>query len=244
MVNMCQRRKVVHNSQAYDYGYNRSVSTNSPNCTLSDDKKTQLLDSFSSLESRIEFVCNITSSHIANCVKCKTPKAKKVIEIMADSGASGCFTHTKSDLSEFEVLDDKDLVVKTASKTNSLRITGRGAIMITHKITHKGKSRSVTTQLYPVYYLPGLLTRLISIGQLLNSGLELRGSSSLLSFTATACNSIWPMMQCKPHSLGQNLHWLSARLTSKHSLLALSLVHTIDYDIMHRRFAHPSKDVL
>ena len=51
-------------------------------------------------------------------------------------------------------------------------------------------------------------------------------------------------MQCKPHSLGQNLYWLGARLTSKHSLLALSLVHTIDHNIMHRRCAHPSKDVL
>ena len=136
-------------SQAYDYGYNRSVSTNSPNCTLSDDKKTQLLDSSSSLESRIEFVCNITSSHAANCVKCKTPKAQNVMEIMADSGTSSCFTHTKSDLSESEVLNNKDLVVKTASKTNPLRITGKAAIIM-HKVTHKGKSCSVTTQLYPV----------------------------------------------------------------------------------------------
>ena len=113
-----------------------------------------------------------------------------------------------------------------------------------HEVTHKGKRHSVTTHLYPVYDLPGLSIRLISVGHLLNSGFELRGSSSLLSFTAVACNSIWPLMQSKPHSLGQNLYWLSARLTSKHSLLALSLVHTIDYDIMHRCFAHPSKDVL
>ena len=86
--------------------------------------------------------------------------------------------------------------------------------------------------------------RIMSIGQLLNSGLELRGSSSLLMFSATACNTIWPSLQCKPHSPGQNLYWLSARLTSKHTILALSLVHTIDYNIMHRHFAHPSKDVL
>ena len=132
-------------SQAYNYGYNRSVSTNPPICTLSDDKKTQLPDSLSSLESRLEFVCNITSLHTANCVKCKTPKAKNAIEIMADSGTSSCFTHTKSDLSEFKVLDDKDLVVKTASKTNSLKITGKGAVIIMHKVTHKGKSHSLAT---------------------------------------------------------------------------------------------------
>ena len=67
----------------------------------------------------------------------------------------------------------------------------------------------------------------------------------MLNFSAKTCTNtrqIW--MQCKSHSPGQNIYWLSARLTSKHTMLALSLVHTIDYDIMHRHFAHPSKDVL
>ena len=58
---------------------------------------------------------------------------------MADSGASECFTHTQSDLSEFEVLNDKDLVVRTASKANSLKIKGKGAWMIMHEVTHGGK---------------------------------------------------------------------------------------------------------
>jgi hypothetical protein len=72
-------------------------------------------------------------------VKCKTCKTQDKIKIMADSGASNCFMHTQSDLSELEVLDDKDLVVKTASKTNSLKIKGKGAWIIMHEVTHKGK---------------------------------------------------------------------------------------------------------
>ena len=87
-------------------------------CTLSDDETTQLLISLSSLESRLEFVSNKTSSCSANCVKCKR-QTQGTIEIMADSGASDCFTHTKSDLSEFEQINDKRLVVKTASAKNS-----------------------------------------------------------------------------------------------------------------------------
>jgi hypothetical protein len=47
--------------------------------------------------------------------------------------------HSKSDLTEFEVLNDNDLVVKTASKTVSLKITGKGAWMITHKVTQREK---------------------------------------------------------------------------------------------------------
>ena len=50
-------------------------------------------------------------------------------------------------------------------------------------------------------------------------------------------------MQFKPYFLGQNIYWLSARLTSWHATLAMSSVTTVDYDIMHRCFAYPSKDV-
>ena len=49
---------------------------------------------------------------------------------------------------------------------------------------------------------------------------------------------------CEPHELGQTIYWLSAKLASADSLLAKSLICSVDYDIMHCRFGHPSKDVL
>ena len=84
----------------------------------------------------------------------------------------------------------------------------------------------------------------MSVGHLLNDGLELRGSSLSLTFSAKTASMKWLLLQFKPFSPGQNIYWLSARLTSWHTLLALSSVYTVDYDIMHRHFAHPSKDVL
>jgi hypothetical protein len=160
-------------SHAYnEYGYNRLVSTNFTICTLTKDEKLQLLSSLSSLESRVELICNKCSSNSSNCVKCKTHKNQDKIEIMADSGASNCFTHSQSDLTEFEVLDDNDLVVRTASKTNSLKIKGKGAWIIMHEVTHRGNKQSITSRLYPVYYLPGLTHRLMSVGHLLNDGLD------------------------------------------------------------------------
>jgi hypothetical protein len=145
-------------SHAYDdYGYNRLVSTNFTVCTLTNDEKLQLLSSLSSLESRVELFCNSNcSSNSSKCVKCETRKTQDKIKIMADSGASNCFTHTRSNLTEFKVLNENDLVVKTASKTVSLKITGKGVWMITHKVTQRGKKRSITSCLYSVYYLPGL----------------------------------------------------------------------------------------
>jgi hypothetical protein len=157
-------------SHAYnDHGYNRLVSANFTVCTLTKDEKLQLLSSLSSLESRVELFCNNKcSANLSNCVRCKTLKNQDMIEIMADSGTSNCFTHSKSDLTEFEVVNDNDLVVKTASKTVSLKITGKGAWMITHELTQGEKKQSVTSCLYPVYYLPGLTHRLMSVGHLLN----------------------------------------------------------------------------
>ena len=149
-------RDNILDSHAYDdYGYHRSVSTNLPTCTLSNDETLQLLDSLSSLESRLELVCNNISSHSAKCAKCKTRKSQETIEIMADSSTSISFTHTKSDLSEFKQVNNDKLVAKTASNA-ILKITGVGAMIFMHSVTHKGKSRVMTTQLYPVYFLPGL----------------------------------------------------------------------------------------
>jgi hypothetical protein len=193
-------------SHAYDdHGYNRLVSTNFTVCTLTRDKKLQLLSSLSSLESRVELFCNKCSSKLSNCVKCKTHKTQDKIEIMADSSTSECFTHTQGDLTEFEVLDDKDLVVKTASKTNSLKIKGKGAWIITHEVTHRGKKRSITSHFYPVYYLLGLTHRLMSVGYLLNDGLELKGSSSSLEFSARTSSTKWLLLKFKPYFPGQNL---------------------------------------
>jgi hypothetical protein len=173
-----------------------------------------------------------------------TQKTQDKIEIMADSSASNCFMHMQSDLSEFEVLNDDELVVRTASKTNSLKIKGKGAWIITHEVTHRGQKRSITSRLYPVYYLPGLTHRLMSVGNLLNDGLKLEGSSSSLEFSRGTSSTKWLLLQFKPYCPGQNIYWLSARLTSRHAILAMSSINTVDYDIMHRRFAHPSKDVL
>jgi hypothetical protein len=84
----------------------------------------------------------------------------------------------------------------------------------------------------------------MSVGHLLNDRLELKGSSSSLEFSAGTSSTKYLLLQFKPHCPGQNIFWLSARLTSRHAILAMSSVTTVDYNIMHRCFAHPSKDVL
>ena len=66
----------------------------------------------------------------------------------------------------------------------------------------------------------------------------LQGNKNQLEFRTLKSNQL--EFRCMPHFLGQTIYWLNARPTMAHSLLAKLMVTSIDYDIMHRRFAHPS----
>jgi hypothetical protein len=57
-------------------------------------------------------------------------------------------------------------------------------------------------------------------------------------FSAGTSSTKWLLLKFKPYSLGQNIYWLSAGLASWHTILAMSSITTVDYDIMHRCFDH------
>ena len=211
----------------YEYLYSSTATTNS----------NQLLAAIDSVvSSSIENINHV--SHAINCVKCA--QGKNSIEILADSGASLHLTNLRSDLCEYEEIEVVPL--ETASAHSSLKAVGRGAMFISTSVLCKGKEMEQIIRLYPVFYVKGLMHRYLSVGTLLNQGLELRGSLSELQFRNHKQNRL--EFVCKPHEPGETIYWLSAKLASADSLLAKLVVKTADYDIMHRRFAHPSKDVL
>jgi hypothetical protein len=168
--------------------------------------------------------------HSVNCAKCNK-KHKDQIDLLANSSASLHFTNQRRNLSDYEEVNEKDFTVTMASAGQPLKVTGRGTIYLM-TTDHKGKESGRVVQLNPVFYVKGLTHKYLSVGALLNSGLELRGSSSKLEFRTHKSN--WLEFLCEPHEPGQNLYWLSAMLACADSLLAMSMVSSIDYDIMHR----------
>ena len=217
-----------------DYDYRRYVSNFNIN-TVTDCQ--QLLVALGSLSSSVEQYM----PHSASCVKCRKNKKQDLVELLADSGASLNFTHEQSDLSEFQEVYDDDFDVQTATKSPPLAVKGVGCMFLTTSVTSRSRSEKLI-HLYPVFYIPGINHRFLSVGTLLNQGLMLRGSSSHLEFRSHKSNRL--EMMCEPHEPGQTIYWLSAKLASADSLLAKSLICSVDYDIMHRQFSHPSKDVL
>jgi hypothetical protein len=56
-----------------------------------------------------------------------------------------------------------------------MHIVGKGTVFITHEVkTDSGKISTRSGVLHPVYHIPGLSARLLSVGSLLAGGLSLR----------------------------------------------------------------------
>ena len=153
-----------------DYGFRRYVSNFNIN-TVADCQ--QLLVALGSLSSSVEQYM----PHSANCVKCKKNKKQDLIELLADSGALLNFTHEQSDLSKFQEVHDKDFDVQTAAKSPPLAVKGVGCMFLTTSATSRQRSKKLI-HLYPVFYIPGINHRFLSVRTLLNQGLMLRGSLS------------------------------------------------------------------
>ena len=145
----------------YEYPYSSTTTTNS----------NQLLAAIDSVVSSIENKNHV--SHAINCVKCTKSRNSNKIEILADSGASLNFTNQRSNLCEYEEIEIQS--VETASAHSSLQAVGRGAMFISTSVLSKGKETEWIIHLYPVFYVKALMHRYLSIGTLLNQGLELRG---------------------------------------------------------------------
>ena len=126
-------------------------------------------------------------------MKCAQSKNSYKIEILADSGTSLNFTNQRSDLCEYKEIEIQS--VEMASAHSSLQAVGKGAMFISTFVLSKGKETDRIICLYPVFYVKGLMHRYLSIGTLLNQGLELRGSSSELQFRNHKQN--WLEFVCK-----------------------------------------------
>jgi transposase InsO family protein len=110
---------------------------------------------------------------------------------LLDSGASLHFMHDFNDFIEYETAKLADqMPVRTVS--DIVHIEGKGTVLIEHKVN----SKLVQTCLYPVYYIPKILMRLISIGQVLNDSLSVKGDACHISLY----DKMRPMLTCKPIS--------------------------------------------
>ena len=202
-------------------------------------------------------ICNIelNTSLSTNCTSCKKCKSsdpigvakdlvrwqllkKGEIEFIGDSGASATFTNKLNDFSEYKELNET-YETQTANKGVPLPIKGRGTVFLEHQVNVLGKA--VHVMLSPVLYIPELSTRLLSLGEWLQQGCMLRGTKHKLAIMQGSQTSL----SLYPRQPGSTIYMMTAKLVHKTTLLASMLtIYAIDYDLMHWRMGHPSRDVL
>ena len=114
------------------------------------------------------------------------------------------------------------------------RTEGQGTVVL---LLNSGEA----VQIWPVYYIPGMTCKLLSTGMFMQYSLEMignlhsirmiKGSSPFLTFLPrNEWSNIYVILSMRPQD--EDLHG------------ALDTFYALDYGILNRRLAHPSKDVL
>jgi hypothetical protein len=111
------------------------------------------------------------------------------------------------------------------------RVVGKGTVLmaIDDKVLRIG----------PVYYIPDLNTRLLSLGQFLQSGLHSWGSARTISLHKGDDDFIAFYPRSKTNTIYVVKSLLGAKVDSM-----VETIYTIDFETMHRQLVHPSNDVL
>ena len=164
-----------------------------------------------------------------NKLVCPSETDKKVNEWMLDSGASMHFTNDMNDFVEYQPIPP--ISVKIA--INSVSVKGKGTIIL-------GTEKGEFVRIYPVYYLEGLSNRLLSLGTFLQNGLYLRGSSHSISLYD---NRNEKFLSFCPRAVGDTIFTMKTP-TIEFSAHMIANVYSLDYETLHRRLVHPSREVL
>ena len=99
-----------------------------------------------------------------------------------DSGASVHFTGDKSDFSELKLFTEKERpLAQTAN--GAAAIHGTGTIFIkTYVDNTPDKMTTTISRLSPVFYMPGVGVRLLSMGLLLKGNMQIKGNECTFEF--------------------------------------------------------------
>ena len=112
----------------------------------------------------------VTNNKIS-CLPLHDELSENEVTWMLDSGASWHCTYNANDFVELEAIPP--VPIYTANGRTD--ITGKGTIIFTVD--------GWTIRVYPIYHVPDINTRLLSLGQFLQSGLHLRGSAHKITLT-------------------------------------------------------------
>ena len=138
---------------------------------------------------------------------------------MLDSGASCHFTNNISDFVDYEENVGPERVVRTANGSTS--IIGKGTVIFT--------VNNEQIRLYPVFYIPDLNDRLLSLGQFHRSGLSSRGDARAIVLYD---GNDEEFLSFYPRTANSTIYVLQSLLGSEEDY-SLSTIYSVDFETMH-----------
>jgi len=182
--------------------------------------QTELVDNFLA-------VCrNKYSLSCAHECECEVTK-----EWMLDSGASLHFTGDINDFVEYSPIENG---IEVLTATSSAQIRGKGTVILV-------LSTGGAVRIHPVFYVPGLNVKLLSLGTFLQKGDQCTGTDRSIQ----VMKNLRPFLVFKPRNEGDSIYVIRSLAADEAELhSAITTVYKVDYEMIHRRLAHPSKDVI
>jgi hypothetical protein len=189
-----------------------------------------------SYENAVDMLYNSFCKHgssFALCIKCKGKHPNKMGTVwLLDSGISAHFTFSKDNFIKYiPASKEEKTPVRTAA--NVIYIEGKEIVLLYHNIGNQ----MITTRLYPVLYIPKLITHLLSMRAFLQQGLHVTGNVHQISLNFKCAI----LMTCKPLINGQTIYWLEADVKY---LGVYQLIYLVNYNLMYKCLRHPSKNIM
>jgi len=152
-------------------------------------------------------------------------------EWLLDSGASLHFTGDITDFVNYTPMENGIEVLTTNSST---QVKGQGTVILL-------LSTGGAVRIHPVFYVPDLTVKLLSLGTFLRNGHQCTGTSHSIQ----VMKNLRPFLTFRPRSEGDSIYVIRSLAGNEAELhSAITTIYKVDYEIIHQRMAHPSKDVI
>ena len=175
-------------------------------------------------------ICTNISSPCCSYDPCEC-KSSEHLDWMIDSGASLHFTGDINDFVEYTPFEQV-VPVDTANSTTS--IEGKGTVIL---LLASGEY----VRIYPVHYVPDMKVKLLSLGTFLRAGHQSIGTAHFIKVLKNGS----PFLNFVPRRRNDSIYVIRACVADETDLhYAIDSVYNVDYDIVHKRLGHPSKDVI
>jgi len=152
------------------------------------------------------------------------PLNLNITEWLLNSGASNHFTFNINDFVKYKAIP----TMTATTAVVSTKIIGRGTVIL--------QMETKTIRVPPVLHAPEINSRLFSLGQFHQSGLISVGGACSISLYKQ--NKLF--FTAIPKQNTSTTYYLQGLVGQTDQ----NLIYKVDFEIMHRRPAHPSNDVL